>query len=67
MLLRSLVAMGGAVYCAGNASPLAEANFMHDAHAARVVVHASRRRARSCSRRRRDQPDDHSTRVHRAG
>ena len=40
MLLRSLVAMGGAVYCAGNASPLAEANFMHDAHAARVVVHA---------------------------
>jgi hypothetical protein len=32
--------MGGAVYCAGNASPLAEANFMHDAHAARVVVHA---------------------------
>ena len=40
MLLRSLVAMGGAVYCAGNAAPLAEANFMHDAHAARVVVHA---------------------------
>ena len=39
-LLRSMVAMGGAIYCAGNASPLAEANFMHDAHAARIVVHA---------------------------
>ena len=39
-LLHSLIAMGGAVHTAGNASPLAEANFLHDAPAARAVVHA---------------------------
>ncbi len=39
-LLHSFVAMGGAIYAPGNASPLAEANFLHDAAAARAVVHA---------------------------
>ena len=39
-LLKSLVAMGGAIHTAGNASPLAEANFLHDALAAKVVVQA---------------------------
>ena len=46
-LLRSMVAMGGAVYCAGSTSPLAK--FMHDTHAARIVV--QRRLARWCWRR----------------
>jgi len=36
--LRRLVAMGGAVYAPGNAMPLAEANFLHDAAAARLVL-----------------------------
>ena len=40
LFLHSLVAMGGAVRSAGNASPLAEANFLHDAWAARLVVSA---------------------------
>lgn len=39
-LVNSLIAMGGAVYAPGNASPLAEANFLHDAQAAKLVVHA---------------------------
>eukprot|EP00927_Polykrikos_kofoidii_P049435 TRINITY_DN43486_c0_g1_i1.p1 TRINITY_DN43486_c0_g1~~TRINITY_DN43486_c0_g1_i1.p1 ORF type:complete len:380 (-),score=62.17 TRINITY_DN43486_c0_g1_i1:35-1174(-) len=39
-LLRALVAMGGALYHPGNVSPLTEANFGHDAAAARVVVKA---------------------------
>ena len=37
-LLNSLVLMGAAVYTAGNAMPLAEANFLHDAAAAQLVV-----------------------------
>ena len=36
-LIKRLLVMGGAVDGAGNASPLAEANFVHDAAAARVV------------------------------
>ena len=37
-LLRRVVAMGGAIDAPGNVTPLAEANFNHDARAARVVV-----------------------------
>ena len=37
-LLRSVIAMGGCIDAPGNVSPLAEANFNHDARAARVVV-----------------------------
>jgi purine nucleosidase len=37
-LLRSIVAMGGALDAPGNVTPLAEANFNHDARAARIVV-----------------------------
>ena len=36
-LLKQAVIMGGAVYAPGNVSPLSEANFRHDAAAARVV------------------------------
>lgn len=39
-LLRGFVAMGGAVHEPGNVSPLAEANFAHDAAAARAVLAA---------------------------
>lgn len=39
-LLHSLVVMGGALHKAGNASPLAEANFLHDSLAASLVLHA---------------------------
>ena len=39
-LLRALVAMGGVVHRRGNVSPLAEANFAHDAAAARAVITA---------------------------
>ena len=39
-LLKTVVAMGAAVRVAGNASPLGEANFVHDALAAQLVVHA---------------------------
>ena len=37
-LLRQVVAMGGAIDAPGNVTPLAEANFNHDARAARIVV-----------------------------
>ena len=37
-LISSLVLMGAAVYTHGNAQPLAEANFLHDALAAQLVV-----------------------------
>ena len=37
-MLRRVVAMGGAIDAPGNVTPLAEANFNHDARAARVVV-----------------------------
>ena len=37
-LLRRVVAMGGAIDAPGNVTPLAEANFNHDARAARIVV-----------------------------
>lgn len=37
-LLKRLVVMGGALYVHGNVSPLAEANFAHDARAARLVA-----------------------------
>lgn len=39
-LVAALVAMGGALGVPGNASPLAEANFLHDAAAARAVLAA---------------------------
>ena len=39
-LVKGLYAMGGAVEGVGNASPLGEANFVHDAAAARAVVAA---------------------------
>lgn len=37
-LVARLVVMGGSVYAPGNISPLAEANFFHDAKAARMVI-----------------------------
>lgn len=39
-LIKGLLAMGGAVHGVGNASPIGEANFVHDANAARAVVGA---------------------------
>lgn len=39
-LLKALYAMGAAVHVPGNASPLAEANVLHDAVAAKLAIHA---------------------------
>jgi len=39
-LVRRVILMGGALAHAGNASPLAEANFAHDAAAAKAVLDA---------------------------
>ena len=39
-LVGACLVMGGAVYHPGNVSPLAEANFAHDARAAKLVVDA---------------------------
>jgi len=49
LLLGALVAMGGALHVPGNVSPLAEANFAHDAAAARLVVHAFGAPSATCS------------------
>ena len=39
-LLRQVIVMGGAARCGGNVSPVAEANFWHDPHAADKVFSA---------------------------
>lgn len=39
-LLKSLTIMGGAAYCPGNVTPVAEANIWNDAHAADIVFNA---------------------------
>lgn len=39
-LLKAFYAMGAAVHVPGNASPLSEANVLHDAAAAKLAVHA---------------------------
>lgn len=40
-LVRRVVLMGGAAFCSGNASPVAEANIYHDSEAAKMVFEAS--------------------------
>lgn len=39
-LVRGVVLMGGAAFCAGNVSPVAEANIYHDPEAAKLVFEA---------------------------
>lgn len=39
-LLKALTIMGGAAYCPGNVTPVAEANIWNDAHAADIVFNA---------------------------
>ncbi len=40
LLVRGIVLMGGAAFCSGNISPVAEANIYHDPEAARMVFEA---------------------------